>query len=416
MSPLVRFTLIAVVFVDLLGQGLVVPIISTMLVDPKAGFLPAETTAADREFYFGLVLGSFFLFWFLGVAYVSRLSDVIGRKRAMLICLLGCFVGYVLTIVAIAADSLWLLIVGRAITGFTAGNQPIAQAAMVDLSRSDEERTRNMGYIVAGISAGLVFGPIISGLLADPDILGSSASIALPFYAALVLVVAAIALLLVFYRDTRTERTPFVFKPFEMFTLIGAVFRQPLALRVSAVYACFIVTTNAFYIFIDNYLDARFGIGLLGASAAMLVLGVALALSSTLLVGPVTKRFGKGSVVATALIAMGLCALLFVATDVPAVSYAAIFVAFLFFGVTYPILLGLFSASVGPDRQGWIMGVATAEFTLLIGILSMLGGDLMGLDIRLPFFIAAGSAILGLAAQAVVWRQAAFRKAVQLET
>jgi predicted MFS family arabinose efflux permease len=143
---------------------------------------------------------------------------------------------------------------------------------------------------------------------------------------------------------------------------------------------------------------------------------VALAISSTLLVGPVTRRFGKSTVVTTALIAMGLCALLFVATDVPAVSYAAIFVAFLFFGVTYPILLGLFSASVGPDHQGWIMGVATAEFTLLIGIISMLGGDLMGLDIRLPFFIAAGSAVLGLAAQAAVWRQPAFRKAVQLES
>ena len=38
---------------------------------------------------------------------------------------------YVITIVALSMDSLWLLIMGRAITGFTAGNQPIAQAAMI---------------------------------------------------------------------------------------------------------------------------------------------------------------------------------------------------------------------------------------------------------------------------------------------
>ena len=48
-----------------------------------------------------------------------------------MICLAGALVEYVITIVALSMDSLWLLIMGRAITGFTAGNQPIAQAAMI---------------------------------------------------------------------------------------------------------------------------------------------------------------------------------------------------------------------------------------------------------------------------------------------
>jgi MFS family permease len=57
------------------------------------------------------------------------------------------------------------LIVGRGITGFTAGNQPIAQTAMIDVSVDDTDRARNMGYIVTGISFGLVGGPIIGGFL-----------------------------------------------------------------------------------------------------------------------------------------------------------------------------------------------------------------------------------------------------------
>ena len=334
------------------------------------------------------------------------MSDVIGRKNAMLICLLGSLAGYVLTIVAVATQSLWLLILGRAITGFTAGNQPIAQAAMIDLSRSDEERTRNMGYIVAGVSAGLVGGPIISGLLSDSSIVGGMASISLPFYAALALVALAMAMVALFFHDTRAERKKFAFKPFEMVTLLAEVVRRPLVLRVSAVYGFFMIATNSFYIFIDNYLAARFGIGLLGSSLAMLVLGVALALSSTLLVGPVLKRFGKLPVMAAALVAMGLCSQLFVLGGTPTLSYVAIFVAFSFFGIAYPVLLGLFSACVGPDEQGWVMGIATAEFTLLTGILSLLGGDLMGIDIRMPFFVAGGSALLGLAALWLAWRPA----------
>lgn len=415
MSGMTKFALLAVVFVDLLGQGLVLPIITALLVDPNAGFLPATATAEDRELSYGLVIGSFLFFWFLGVAYVARLSDVIGRKNAMQICLLGSLIGYVLTIVAVATQSLWLLIFGRAITGFTAGNQPIAQAAMIDLSHSDEERTRNMGYIVAGISAGLVGGPLISGLLTDRAILGDLASISLPFYAALLLVALTMAMVALCFHDVRVERKKFEFRPFEMVTLLLDAFRRPLVLRVSAVFCLFIVSANSFYIFMDDYLAARFDIGLLGTSLAMLVLGVALALSSTFLVTPAVKRFGKTGIVLATLIVIALCSMLFVVTGLPAVNYVAIFVLYIFFGVAYPVILGLFSASVGSEDQGWVMGIATAEFTLLTGIVSFLGGYLMGLDLRLPFFIAAGLALCGVAALAVAWRPPAFRKAVQLD-
>ena len=159
MMALAKFALLAVVFVDLIGQGLVFPIINTLMMDPQQSFLPASTPEATRQFNYGLVIGIFFLSWFLGAAYISRISDSIGRKNAIMICLFGALVGYIITIASLLADSLWLLVLGRAITGFTAGNQPIAQAAMVDASRDDAEKARNMGLIVAGISAGLVGGP-----------------------------------------------------------------------------------------------------------------------------------------------------------------------------------------------------------------------------------------------------------------
>jgi len=412
MSALTKLTLLAVVFVDLLGQGLVLPIISILLVDPSAGFLPASTSAAERELSYGLVVGCFFLFWFLGVAYVARLSDVIGRKNAMQLCLLGALAGYALTIVALATQSLWLLILGRAITGFTAGNQPIAQAAMIDLSRNDDERTRNMGYIVAGVAAGLVAGPIIGGLLSDPAILGGWASFALPFYAALAIVAITMVMVAVFFHDARGERQRFVFRPFEFATLLIEVFRRPLVLRVSAVFACLMVATNSTFIFMDNYLAGRFAIGLFGSSLAMLVVGGALALSSTLLVGPAVQRFGKLPVVASGLAMLCLGALAFVTVDAPVLAYVAVFVAFLFFGLAYPVMLGLFSACVGPDEQGWVMGISAAQFTLVSGIISFVGGDLMGIDLRLPFFVASGAALLGLLAMATLWRSAAFRQAV----
>jgi MFS family permease len=104
------------------------------------------------------VIGAFFFAWFLGAAYISKLSDMIGRKKGIQICLAGGFLGYGLTILSLYTNSFWLLLIGRVVTGFTNGNQPIAQAAMIDMSARDDERTRNLGYIVAAASLGLVAG------------------------------------------------------------------------------------------------------------------------------------------------------------------------------------------------------------------------------------------------------------------
>ena len=89
MTALTRISLLAVVFVDLLGQGLVFPIINTLMMDQATGFLPESTSVATRQFNFGLVIGIFFLCWFLGAAYLAKVSDAIGRKNAILICLFG---------------------------------------------------------------------------------------------------------------------------------------------------------------------------------------------------------------------------------------------------------------------------------------------------------------------------------------
>ncbi|MBK0398228.1 MFS transporter [Limibaculum sp. M0105] len=398
MSTMVKITLMFVVFVDLIGQGLVFPIIDTLVMKPESNFLPAGTSTARRHFDYGLVIGIFFLSWFLEVVYVSRVSDAIGRRNALLICLGGAFAGYVVTIIALTISSLWLLIIGRAITGFTAGNQPIAQAAMVDGSVDAADRDRNMGYIVTGVSFGLVGGPIIGGVLSDKDLIGDVASLTTPFYAALGLVLVAIFLVLVFFRDMRTEREPFVFRPRDIVDSLWRVADQPLVLRIMPVYAFFMISNVTFYVFIDNYLTSAFGYGEIGASAVMLVIGFALAFSSTFLVKPAQAHFAKPQIITVTLAMMALCSLAVVLSPVALLCFVPVFFFYFLFGVTYPTLLGLFSISVKESEQGWVMGVTTAVFCLAGGVMSLIGGGLMSVDIRLPFFIVTVSAVCGLVA------------------
>jgi DHA1 family tetracycline resistance protein-like MFS transporter len=410
MSNIAKITLLFVVFVDLIGQGLVFPIINSLIMEPSGNFLPKSAPDAIRHVDYGLVIGSFFLAWFLGVVYVAKLSDSIGRKNTLLVCLAGALAGYVLTIVSFYLNSLWLLILGRVVTGFTAGNQPVAQAAMVDASVDDADRDRSMGYLMIGVSAGLVAGPIIGGVLTDKQLLGGVASLDMPFYGAFVLVAICMGMVLVFFKDIRTEREPFAFRPAEIFQSLWRITQHPLVLKLMPAFACFMVANVTFYIFVDNYLTSAFGYGTIGGSVAFLVIGIAVAFSGRFLVGPAQQRFDKEWIVAASQAVMVISSIAYIASPIAALCYVPVFVFYLLFGVSYPTLLGLFSSSVSKADQGWVMGVTVAVFTLAGGVMSLIGGGLMDIDIRMPFYVVIAAALLGLVFMGLGWNKPDIRR------
>ncbi|WP_208995129.1 MFS transporter [Roseibium hamelinense] len=407
---LAKITLLFVVFIDILGQGLVFPIITSLVMESNSPILAPDTSASMRHVYFGLIIGIFFLAWFFGAPYVSKLSDVIGRKKAILICLIGALVGYAITIAALYIGSLFLLILGRAITGFTAGNQPIAQAAMIDGSVDEDDRNRNMGFIITGVSFGLVGGPLIAGLTSDPLILGNYANIQMPFYAALALCAVAVFMVIFFFEDKKDTDQAFKFRPAEVFDQLLKVRKYPLAFRLTIGLFFFHTANVTMYVFVDNYLATRFGFGTLGNSMVFLTIGAALAFSSTFMVLPVQKRFNKQTILIATMCVWALSAAAFVMSPIAALAFVPIFTFYFIFGIAYPTILGLFAASVSDEEQGWIMGVTVAVFTFIAGIMSLLGGELMNIDIRLPFYIVIAAALATIVVLKTVWNTPEVKK------
>lgn len=407
-----KLALLLVVFVDVLGQGLMFPIVNTLMIDPKVGFLPPDTAQATRSLLYGVVIGCFFLSWFLGAAYIAKLSDMIGRKVSIQICLAGSLIGYVLTIVSLYTGSLWLLILGRVITGFTAGNQPIAQAAMIDLSHSELEKARNMGFIVASFSLSLVLGPVLGGVLSDTDILGGLASYQAPFYVAAGIVVIVMVLVAAFFRDVEQERAPVKFEPAEIFLLLWRIGQRPLVLRLALPFFFFMFSSNLMIIFMDNLLSIRFGFGVPGNSLAMMLFGAVLASTSAFLVGWVASRFRRWAIIGAASTVLALLYLLFALVPDAALALVVIALYGAAFALGYPTFLSNFSASVGPEEQGWVMGVTTALFTLGAGSASFLGGVLIGENLNFPFILCAATALLSVLLMAGLWRGPAMRPVV----
>ena len=141
----------SVIVVDLIGFGIVIPILPFML--PALG---------GDEFDVALVIALYSLCAGLAGPYWGALSDRIGRKKVLIICLTCSAVSYV---ILGFAHQLWLVYAARALAGVMAGNLPVASALMADLSRP-ERRAKAMGLVGTAFGLGLILGPLLGGLLA----------------------------------------------------------------------------------------------------------------------------------------------------------------------------------------------------------------------------------------------------------
>ncbi len=176
--------LFGVILLDLIGFGIVIPILP---------FLSPQLGAG--KFDIALIIVSYAICSGLCGPFWGKLSDRIGRKPVIMICLAGGALAYVMLGLA---SELWMVYVARAFAGLMAGNIGVASAMMADLT-TPETRARGMGLIGAAFGLGLVMGPLLGGLLA-----GDGTSFMLPCIVAGGMSVLAIIAAAVFLPESLT--------------------------------------------------------------------------------------------------------------------------------------------------------------------------------------------------------------------
>ena len=369
-SPLVIVYL--TVFVDLLGFGIILPLLPFY----------AEKFGATG-LWVGALLTAYSASQIVGAAFLGRISDRIGRRPILLLSLLGSTLSLTLTGLA---TSLLLLLAARSLAGLFGGSIGTAQAYIADLTKP-EERAKYMGLLGASIGMGFVLGPGIGGFLA-PFGFGTAAFVA----AALCGLNLLFALLRLpeslrpgSARRARARITPG--------SLLSAL-RNPSVGRILS--ATFLVT----FAFVGMEATAalfgqrRFGLTSETLGYGFALIGVVIAAVQGGLIGRLVKRYGERTVAAVGGVLMGVA--LLAIPFIPSLLLAGAVGAVLGVGqgLATPTLSTLLSREADADAQGGTLGMGQSMSALARAIGPIVAGALFDVGDGWPFFLGAALSIL----------------------
>lgn len=383
---LAALPLLLILFIDGMGLGLVFPLVNSLIVDPESGFLAAGTTDSSRTFLYGLIVGIFMLCWFFGAAMLGDLSDSIGRKKALMICLLGSFTGYSLASVAVMMKSVLLLIGGRVIAGFTSGSQPIAQAAIIDMSTL-KTKARNIGLVLMALSIGFVVGPILGGVLSDSKIVPSF-SFSTPFTFVAFLSLVNALLLKFFFKETFIQKEKISIKYFHAVKIFISAFRHRSIRYLSLTFLLFMLGWSNYYTFATYFVFKKYGFNPLQTTFFMACLGGGFAIGASFLTQLFVKWMSLKKVIITCLVLSSLSTMIMVLTQQPLYAWITVVPTATFALTAYSASLALFSNQVDQNSQGWIMGITGAIMALSFGIIGLLAGVLLHHSEAIPMILS----------------------------
>jgi MFS family permease len=376
-----------VVFVDLLGFGVLIPLIPFYAA--RLGLSPEWIT---------LVISLHSLLQFVGAPLLGRLSDRFGRRPVLALSMAGHAAAYAMLA---SADTVWLLVASRLLSGFTSGNLATAYAYVSDVTPS-ERRAAGIARISSAFALGFALGPLLGGLLAgagDP----TTAQLGPPALAAALLSLTALLGIVLFLQESHTVPTP---------TAAGApkapASRRPLlqdaALRLMIVLSLGVLLFAAMReTLMALWLHDRLGFDTRTIAVVFTVNGLIVALIQFTATGALAQRLGELATLRLGIVCYGLSwAGLVLAGSLPAVLCATALGAggTALFGTS---LQSLVSQRAAQSSRGAVMGLYQSSASLARFGGAAFSGTLYGqLGHNVPFTLGAVAMLPALAITAMI--------------
>lgn len=360
-------TIFAIVFVDILGFSLILPLIPFY-----AGTYGASATVA------GLLVASYAAAQLIGAPVLGRLSDRYGRRPVLLVSILGTAIGFVLLGVApslgdtlsnslptgligegLAARNfivLTLLFASRILDGLTGGNISVARAYVADVT-DETNRAKGMGITGAAFGLGFIIGPVIGGTL-------STWGYAVPAFAAAGLATLNLTAVFIWLPESLTpERRAELAqhpRPASGIRAMLASFQRPQVGALLYTRLFFGLSAATLHTIFPLYAEYRLGLDEQMTSYVLAYVGVLAVLVQGLAIRPLTQRFSESQLILAGMLLMAPSMLGWAYAPSLLVLLVVLAPISLASGVLNTTLNSALSKAVYPEEIGGILGLAAS--------------------------------------------------------
>lgn len=394
--------IVATIFIDAVGFGIVMPVLPSLLM--RTGGLELSG-AIEVAAWIGIAMA---VATFFAAPVIGNLSDRFGRRPVLLVALAGLSLDYLLLTLA---DTLLLVFLGRLVSGIFGGSYGAAQAAIADIT-PPEQRARNFGYVGAAFGVGFIAGPVLGGLLAG---LGDRA----PFLAAAALAGANFVYGLFVFPETLIpeRRRRFDWRRANPLGALKIVRTVPGMARLAVVMVLWQIASLVYPLTWSFYGIAAFGWDAAMIGVSLAAVGLTIAASQLFLTGPLVTRLGERGAGIFGLVAANCGFLAYALAWQGWMAFAAM--AFILFqSAVQPSLLAMLSRRATAETQGETQGVAAmamgfgsivAPLLLTRTLAAFTGPDAVAQFPGAPFVVALAFGIAALVGLATTHKALAIR-------
>jgi MFS family permease len=384
-SPWAAPSLIAVIFINMLGFGIIVPLLP---------FFAKSMNAAPWQI--ALIFSAYAMGGFFGEPFWGRLSDRYGRKPLLISTISGNCLCYL----ALAfAPNVATAFVIRFLGGLASGNGAVIQGYIADVT-PPERRARMMSRQGAAWNVGMIVGPAVGGAFAHTN--AGPIGFRIPLFIAAGLSAIAVTAIIFFIRESKVRDQSISHRP-SRWSAIGDALRNPVIGRLMLLTFLVGFAFTGIESTFGLWGQARFGWGPRQISVCFAAVGAIAAFTQFFVTGPLSEKYGEGRMLA---IGMGMTVLgslmqpwstgLLTTTMLMCVTAVGQSVA-------WPNVGALISRTADPHRQGQILGLnnAAGAFARFVGPFTA-GLTFAGISINAPFYqgalIVAPAILLALSA------------------
>lgn len=172
MKSRITSILFTIVMLDLLGFGIILPILPILFLKTQfhVELLQQLFPNVNQEYIlYGIIVAAYPFSQFFSAPILGQLSDKYGRKKLLFYCLAVTSASYFMAVLGIRQLNFSLLLLSRVLGGLMGGNIAIVQAVAADITEK-KDRTRVYGLLGAAFGIGFILGPYIGGKLSDSNL------------------------------------------------------------------------------------------------------------------------------------------------------------------------------------------------------------------------------------------------------